>query len=256
MAGGAKEAPELAHVSEPPLPVYVHDGFCPVCQAPARFSARFDWYRDHLFCQACGSIPRERAVALVLEESFPDWRKLAIHESSPEPRGISKKFADECERYIATQYFAGHTPGAIREGFRNEDLERQTFPDAAFDLVVTLDVLEHVNEPEACFREIWRTLKSGGTFLFAVPTYKENLVSERVARFLPGGGIEHYREPEYHGNPVNPCGALLTFRYGYDLPELIRSWAPFNTRVHRFHDHHHGIIGEFTEVYACLRAEA
>jgi SAM-dependent methyltransferase len=237
-------------------PVYAREGFCPICQRPARFSARYDWYRDHLFCAGCGSIPRERALALVLEERFPDWRRLRIHESSPEPRGISKKLAAHCRGYIATQYFPDLPPGAPRNGFRNENLEAQSFADGSFDLVVTLDVMEHVNEPEACFREIWRTLKPGGGYLFTAPTYKDQLTSERAARFMPDGSVEHCREPEYHGNPINPLGSLVTFRYGYDLPELIRGWAPFDTRVHRFHDHRHGVIGEFTEVYLCMRADA
>lgn len=239
-----------------PSHVYARDGFCPICAAAARFSARYSWYRDHLKCERCGSIPRERALALVLEERFPAWRRLRIHESSPEPRGVSKKLAAECRRYVATQFFPDAAPGVTRNGFRNENLERQSFADGAFDLVITLDVMEHVNEPEACFREIWRTLKPGGAYLFTAPTYKENVASERAARFLPNGAAEHYREPEYHGNPVNPQGALVTFRYGYDLPELIRSWAPFDVRVYRFHDHRHGIIGEFTEVYLCTRTEA
>ena len=32
-------------------------------------------------------------------------------------------------------------------------------------------------------------------------------------------------KPEYHGNPVSDKGALVTFHYGYDLPELIREWS-------------------------------
>jgi SAM-dependent methyltransferase len=235
-------------------PVYASEGFCPVCQTAARFSARHAWHRDHLLCDNCGSIPRERALALVLEERFPNWRKLRIHESSPEPRGTSRKLAQECSGYVASQYFADLAPGAMRNGFRNENLERQSFADRAFDLVVTLDVMEHVNDPEACFKEIWRTLRPGGAYIFTTPTYKGSPESERVARFMPDGGVEHYREPEYHGNPVDPRGSLVTFRYGYDLPELIRTWAPFDTRVCRFHDHRHGVIGEFTEVYLCARS--
>jgi SAM-dependent methyltransferase len=185
-------------------PVYASEGFCPVCQTAARFSARHAWHRDHLLCDNCGSIPRERALALVLEERFPNWRKLRIHESSPEPRGTSRKLAQECSGYVASQYFADLAPGAMRNGFRNENLERQSFADRAFDLVVTLDVMEHVNDPEACFKEIWRTLRPGGAYIFTTPTYKGSPESERVARFMPDGGVEHYREPEYHGNPVDP----------------------------------------------------
>ncbi len=233
--------------------VYTHLGYCPICQRAAQFSAQHEWHRDHLLCSGCGSIPRERGVALVLEERFARWRQLRIHESSPVPRGVSEKLARECRGYVPSQFFADLAPGQSRDGVRNEDLERQTFADQSFDLVITLDVMEHVNEPEACFREIWRTLKPGGAYLFAAPTYKEVIASQRVARFLPDGTIEHYREPEYHGNPVDPRGSLMTFRYGYDLPELIRTWAPFDTRVYRFHDHHHGLIGEFTEIYLCER---
>ena len=83
------------------------------------------------------------------------------------------------------------------------------------------------------------------------PTYKERPTSVRTARFLVDGTIEHYEPPEYHGSPVDPRGSLVTFRWGYDLPELVAAWAPFDVRVLRFHDRHHGIIGEFTEVYVC-----
>lgn len=234
-------------------PVYAREGLCPICETRTRFTARYHWFRDHLLCERCGSIPRERGLALVLQERFPGWRSLRIHESSPEPRGISQKLKIECPGYVASQFFPGAAPGAMHRGFRNENLESQTFEDACFDLVVTLDVMEHVNEPAACFGEIWRTLKPGGAYLFAVPTYKDKINSERAARYLPDGTIEHYCEPEYHGNPADPNGSLVTFRYGYDLPELIRSWAPFDTRVYRFHDHAHGLIGEFTEIYLCMR---
>jgi SAM-dependent methyltransferase len=233
---------------------YTSKGFCPICCADTIFSAENHWYRDFLLCTRCRSIPRERALALVLNERFPNWRALKIHESSPEPRGISGKLARECGAYVATQFYPDMTPGLSRNGCRNENLEKQTFADASFDLVITLDVMEHVNEPAACMREIWRTLRRTGAYLFTAPTYKDMMASERAARFNSDGVIEHFREPEYHGNPVNPRGALVTFRYGYDLPELIRSWANFDTRVYRFHDERHGLIGEFTEVYLCQRA--
>jgi SAM-dependent methyltransferase len=189
----------------------------------------------------------------VLNEQFPGWRRLRIHESSPEPRGLSTQLAARCPRYTPTQYYPAAAPGEVVNGFRNENLAAQTFPDASFDLVISMDVMEHVNEPDRCLQEIWRTLKPRGAYLFTAPTYKENVKSERAARFFADGRVEHYREPEYHGNPIDLAGALVTFRYGYDLPELIHAWAPFDVRVYRFHDHTHGVIGEFTEVYLCER---
>lgn len=240
-----------ARVSQPLFKV---DGYCPVCEAGTEFKAYGEWLRDYLVCGRCGSVPRERALALMLIEHAAEWRSLAIHESSPAERGVSPKLRRECRRYTATQYFPDRPAGTMIQGFRNENLERQTFASGSFDIVVSLDVMEHVNEPELCFKEIHRTLKPGGLKIFTAPTYKHLVASVRRARYLPDGSIEHLvNPPEYHANPVDPKGSLVTFHYGYDLPSLIRSWAPFDVRVSRFDDPHHGIMGEFTEVYVCRR---
>jgi SAM-dependent methyltransferase len=239
----------IAETATAPPIVYDHQGHCPVCAAPARFTATGHWYRDLLVCAGCGSIPRERALALVLERRFPGWRNMAIHESSPADRGISARLAREAPGYVGTQYFPGEAPGATVRGFRNETLEALTFPDAAFDLTVTLDVMEHVNQPDVVLREVRRTLRPGGAYLFTVPTYKEKLTTERRAHYRPDGSVEHMAEPEYHGNPVSDAGSLVTFHYGYDFAELIHAWSGFDVEVTRFHDPRHGVIGEFTEVY-------
>jgi SAM-dependent methyltransferase len=234
--------------------VYEHRGVCPICEAPATFSASNPWFRDHLVCPSCGSIPRERALAVVLNSQFPGWRAMAIHESSPAQRGISVKLARDCADYTATQFFPDEPLGATVRGFRNENLEHQTFGDAAFDLVISLDVMEHVNEPQAVLSEVWRTLRPNGAYIFTTPTFKDLTNTQRWARYLPNGGTEFLVEPpEYHGNPISDKGSLVTYHYGYDLPELIAQWAPFATTVHRFHDPKHGILGEFTEVYVCVK---
>lgn len=236
--------------------VYRRSGYCPICQSAVEFSAKHDWYRDHLLCSGCASIPRERALALVLERRFPDWRNMSIHESSPGNRGISPKLKRECAHYVESQFFRDEPLGKTIHGFRNENLEVQTFAEGTFDLVVTQDVLEHVNEPEEVLSEIARTLKPSGAFIFTVPTYKGQTESQRRARYGDNGSVEHLAEPEYHGNPISDAGSLVTFRYGYDLAELIAKWSEMDVEVIHFHDHRHGIIGEFTEVYVAVKREA
>lgn len=239
-----------------PAFVYERTGFCPICMAEARFTATDGWFRDTLRCSGCRSIPRERALALVLERSFPGWRGMAIHESSPAPRGISAKLRREAPGYVASQFFAARPLGSTVEGFRNENLEAQTFAEGSFDLVVSLDVMEHVNRPDVALREIARTLRPGGAYLFTAPTYKERLVTERRALYRPDGGIDHLAPPEYHGNPISDAGSLVTFHYGYDFAELIAAWSGLDVEVARFHDHRHGVIGEFTEVYVARTSPA
>jgi SAM-dependent methyltransferase len=241
-----------APTTDPPF-VYDRPGHCPICAAEVRFRARAAWFRDHLFCSDCGSIPRERGLALVLERRFPGWRGLAIHESSPADRGISKKLAREAPGYVSSQFFPGEPLGATVRGFRNENLEALTFADASFDLTITLDVMEHVNQPDQVLREVARTLKPGGAYIFTVPTYKGKLVSERRAHYRADGGVDHLVEPEYHGNPVSDAGSLVTFHYGHDFAEMIAAWSGLDVEVVRFHDHRHGVIGDFTEVYVATR---
>ena len=234
--------------------VYRHAGHCSVCEQDVEFHSPQTWYRDFLVCSGCGSVPRERAIAYVLSNHFPDWRRLSIHESSPSDRGVSRKLGQQCADYIATQFFSEERLGSMVRGFRNENLEAQTFGEGRFHLVITLDVMEHVNQPELVLKEVARTLKAGGAYVFTVPTYKGRVGSERRALYKPDGTIEHLvPEPEYHGNPISDAGSLVTFHYGYDLPELIYSWSGMDVEVHRFHDHHHGIIGDFTEVYICRK---
>jgi SAM-dependent methyltransferase len=191
---------------------------------------------------------------LALKTARPDWRSLRIHESSPGGRGASAKIAKECAHYVATHFFPGAAPGEMVNGFRSENLEAQTFRDESFDIVLSLDVMEHVNRPDLVFREVCRTLKRGGLHVFTTPTYKQNQKTERRAEYLRDGSISYLFEPEYHGNPISDAGSLVTFHFGYDLPELITQWCGMDVEVSRWHSPARGIIGEFTEVYCCTKS--
>ena len=202
--------------------LYRHDGFCPICEQPVQFAAKHAWYRDHLICPMCQSVVRERALALVLREIRPNWRTLAIHESSPENRGISIKLKNEGRRYIASHFFPDAPRGATVRGFRNEDLERQTFPDGSLDIVISLDVMEHVFRPDRVYAEIFRTLKPGGVYLHTFPIYKAIVEPFRQRAALdPDGTVRHFIEPaEYHGNPID------FQRIPGDLPLRLRDRSP------------------------------
>lgn len=240
--------------SETPPIVYQHDGQCPICERPVRFTATSTWYRDTLRCPSCRSVVRERALALVLMEMRPNWRALSIHESSPAPRGISEKLKAEGAHYVASHYFPDQPRGALHRGFRNEDLERQTFADQSFDLVVTLDVMEHVFEPARVYTEIWRTLRPGGLYIHTFPITRDQMPAcQQRAERRPDGSVRHQQAPVYHGNPIDAHGSLVTFDYGYEIDKQIANWAPFDVRILRFSDATHGIIGEYTEVVVCAK---
>lgn len=57
-----------------------NSGFCPICAQRSVFVSRDPWLRDHYKCRRCRSIPRERALTLVLEQRYPNGRELTIDD--------------------------------------------------------------------------------------------------------------------------------------------------------------------------------
>lgn len=63
--------------------------------------------------------------------------------------------------------------------------EEIPFEDDTFDLVFSDNVLEHLRNPIDAFREVWRTLKPGGIFLFKTPNRLHYVPV--IARLTPHG---------------------------------------------------------------------
>lgn len=237
-------------------PVYDEKGHCPICDRATRFASMSRDFRDQLVCADCprqSSVPRERALMLALERHAPDWRNLRIHESSPAERGVSAVLKDQCRGYVPTQFLPGVARGSMVDGVRCEDLEAQTFADESFDIVLTQDVLEHLFAPDAAMRETARTLAPGGIAILTTPTVSVFAESYPVAIREADGSVRHYIEPEYHGNPVDPNGSLVTWHFGYDLADRIGAWSGLDVVVERSVDRTHGVLGPMTEVYVCRK---
>jgi 2-polyprenyl-3-methyl-5-hydroxy-6-metoxy-1,4-benzoquinol methylase len=69
-------------------------------------------------------------------------------------------------------------PGAIagagrrRSRITQGELDASFAPAEPFDLILALDVLEHVARPEAMLRRAWELLKPGGKILITVPAFE------------------------------------------------------------------------------------
>lgn len=62
-----------------------------------------------------------------------------------------------------------------KRGFNNlvlGDVESLNLPENSFDLVLALDVLEHLKDDKGTIEKAWRVLKTGGYFLVTVPAYQ------------------------------------------------------------------------------------
>jgi len=191
----------------------------------------------------------------VIDMYMPDYRSKTVHESSPGGRGVSVKLGRNCLGYSYSHYFPDVPLGSLhrQRGERCESLEALTFSDNTFDLFITQDVMEHVLDPAAAFREIARTLKPGGMHILTVPLVNKcKPSSQRVAREADGN-IRHIAEPTYHGNPIDDKGSLVTMDWGYDIVEFIRNESGLSAHMVTINEIEHGIRAEYIEVLVCLK---
>ena len=219
------------------------------------FTAKLHWFRDHLLCSNCGSIPRERALMTAIENWYPSWRDLSIHESSPGGRGVSLKLVDQCANYSSSHYFDSVPAGTHHPtlGHRCENLEKLTFADNSFDIFITQDVMEHVFQPANAFKEIGRVLKPGGAHIFTVPIVNKVKQSEPRAVMNADGSITHLKPAEYHGNPVDPEGSLVTMDWGYDIVGYIYQSSGMSSVLSQIDNIELGIRAEYIDVIASFK---
>lgn len=231
-------------------PVYEGPGYCPVCENKVVFRADGEWFRDHLLCSSCGSIPRERALMRILAENFPNYRELTIHESSPVSRGVSRKLELQCPGY-STSHYLDHVPRGLTDpdsGFRCEDIESLTYSDDSFDLFITQDVMEHVFSPSLAFREIGRVLRPGGAHVFTVPIAHHHETSQVRASLGEAGETVYHAPPEYHESNVEGSGSLVTMHWGYDIVSWILEASGMPSVIYVINDLSQGIRAELNEV--------
>jgi len=239
-------AVEAAPVTETPqAPVVQNPGYCACCRQQTVFASHDAWLRDFYVCTKCGSVPRQRHLQTVLDETISGWNDLVIHESSPSNDFIARW----ASQYSSSQFFPDVPRGEYRDGVRSEDVEALTFADESIDLFITQDVLEHVFNPDKAIQEIHRVLRPGGAHVFTAPKHRGLDVSRRRARLGADGTVEHLLPEEYHGNPIGDNKALVTWDYGYDFEQLMSEWAGAGVQAHHRRDRSRGLDAEFNEVF-------
>jgi SAM-dependent methyltransferase len=142
------------------------------------------------------------------------------------------------------------------ENYRCEDLSSQSFPDETFDVVVTQDVFEHLRDPHGAIREIARTLRPYGAHVCSVPIVRKWEPSRPRVIWDESGNIKHLLEPEYHGNPIDNTGALVTWDWGYDIASVFTQNSGMQTVVMQIDNINLGIRAEYIEVLVSVKTQA
>jgi SAM-dependent methyltransferase len=180
--------------------------------------------RDSLYCTWCKSVSRKRHVAKAIVERFaPQFDSLAQARTALRPFSIYSAVANDLfdkmigegnESFISSEFFPNVPAGEKKNGVICEDLERLSFADETFDLVLTEDVLEHVRHPQRAFAEIFRVLKPNGYHIFTIPFYFDRKTTARVD--TTAGEDVYLMPPEYHGDTLRDQILVYT-DFGYDL---------------------------------------
>jgi len=188
-------------------------------------------------CVRCLSTFRHRAVGVVLRRLGVPYQAHVYELSSRGAlcRYLRRTFA----RVTVSELFDDVAPGDFRADVQCQDVQRLTHPDAAFDLVTSTEVFEHVPDDGRAFAEIHRVLRPGGHLVFTVPLMDSTPTLERAR--LERGTVVHLVEPEYHGDRLRGRGMVLAFRtYGPDIVSRLRD-AGFDARLERIDAPRHAI---------------
>ncbi|MDA8412920.1 MAG: class I SAM-dependent methyltransferase [Desulfobacteraceae bacterium] len=187
--------------------------------------------RENYFCCCCSANFRKRALAqtvldlldmddnVALSRHLSHNEQFSMYESSGYNVFSSEKI-QQSDRYVVSEYYPDKEFGIVNNGVRNENLERLTFPDNHFDVVITSEVLEHVAKFDDALQEIRRVLKPGGYHVFTVPVDWE-LPASRERVTIDANGPVHVLPPIFHGDTIRDEGILVFRDFGSDVLDVL-----------------------------------
>jgi SAM-dependent methyltransferase len=207
-------------------------GKCYVCQASSVFTfvgeaQQVNW-RESLVCRGCGLINRWRSSFHLFEQLCSPDQNASVYITEAitplyhlirerYPKTIGSEFNPQIER---GDFF--HFSG---QSIQMQDVTALTYENAAFEAVLSFDVLEHVPDFRRALSEFYRVLKPSGYALISVPfTFQQETEVRALARY--DGTIEYLMPPQYHGDPLSADGVLCFQVFGMDLLDQM-AWAGF-----------------------------
>lgn len=192
--------------------------------------------RPNAACPSCGSLERQRMIWLFAQSRRLFSGKTRLLHVSPEKVLFQRFSADVNIDYVPIDKF---DPGyRYPKGTQNVDITAMPYPDAHFDAIICIHVLEHVPDDALAMRELRRVLKPGGWAIIQVPldknraeTYEDFSITEPTAREKAFGqpdhvrwyGLDYKNRLEKAGFSVEVNNFIADFtaaqRFEYGLPE-------------------------------------
>lgn len=203
-------------------------GVCNLTGAETEFYLASDNLREDIVSPTSNTISRHRQAVCALSLSVfahphATLAEIAAHVNqerlkvylaethSPLFRFLNEHL--EPELFVCSEYFGqAHSSGEIVGDVMHQDLQRTSFADETFDIVLTFEVFEHIPDALVAEREVVRILKAGGIYCFTVPFMPDGEHDLILAELGADGELKHFAEPQYHGDPLRPEEGILVFR--------------------------------------------
>jgi len=194
-------------------------------------------WTETAICETCGLNSRMRALLDFVKrriEIFTIKRAYIAEETTPMYRKLKKTIPN----LIGSEFIAPDIPkgkrvsyGRILNRIRHEDLTDLTFGSNEMDLVITLDVFEHIPNYRKAFSECHRILKSGGHLVFTIPFFFDSESTQIRAYVDEKGTVVNLLPPEIHGNPISKNGSLCFQNFGWDILDELRGIGFINAKA-------------------------
>lgn len=200
-------------------------------------------WRERVSCPETYFNNRMRATFHLFDiemEAYPDSKIYITEQVTPIYTYFAEKFPN-----VTGSEFLDNTipPGELNEnGVRNENLCSLSFPDDSFDILISLDVFEHIPDYELAFQECARVVKPGGKMMWSVPFVTEFPENEIRAK-IQDGNINHILPPEYHGDPLSNEGVLCFQHFGWEMLEQVKNAGFKDAYAMCYHSIEFGYLG-------------
>lgn len=233
-------------------------GIDPFNGKPCKYVLSGDSFREGLKSSTTQSNERQRNMAKGLSKylfGVPektlaeccDWineKELRVYtaEANSSIFSFLQKNIRKSLLYFSEYFGPHHCSGDVVGGIVHQDLQRLSYSDGFFDVVMTSEVMEHVPDALSAEREIVRVLKPGGGYIFTVP-YMANSDYDVVRAVIENGQVKHLLAPQYHGDPIRPKDGILVYRI-FSERELRERFKDLGADFHTYniYDESAGII--------------
>lgn len=211
--------------------------YCEFCDEIRSCLKSDNWnLRNSIYCSRCNLNGRERHVYGVIKSllergNYQD--RIIFEEITHFKNRLDEKFVGflGCE-YLGADKISGKKYLFKEKLITHQDILSTSFSSKSLDMVVTMDVLEHVPNIPIALSEINRILRKGGVHLMTIPFYDQQSSIKRAQIEIINGKsqLRNIFPPEFHGNPLSANGSLVFTEPGIDFLDTVEN-AGFDIRI-------------------------